>query len=191
MQILIKTDKSNGCHLFLSGRKNWLRKIYSALVEADWNMITEICKQRMNLHALLWLFLEAGSAIHGLREQSCHPWGRTAIPAPSLLPKLHLLTAAMVLSAGRWALARCDLCRLQMWVWSHQPCLSKSAVEFAGDELLGLSLAVCVVQEGGTHKAEWWKQPRSAAVWQGDRAGAAHRELAVVTDDRSVGALFV
>lgn len=66
----------------------------------------------------------------------------------------------------------------------------QSAPEVAGDDLLGLRLAVCAVQEGG-HRAGWWEQPGSAAVCQGDRAGAAHGELALGTADSSVGALFV
>lgn len=40
-------------------------------------------------------------------------------------------------------------------------------------------------------QAEQWKQPHSAAVWQRERTGAAHREVAVVTADGSVGTLFV
>lgn len=128
--------------------------------------------------------------------------GRTATPAPSLLSKLLCCTCqelawCSLLADGLWpdVIPRADLYRLQMWVL-RLVIISPVSPKSSGDcwEWAPWFEPGSLCCAGGwpmPAQAEWWKQPRSAAVWQGDRTGAAHRELAVVTDDRSVGALFV
>lgn len=157
MQILIKTDKSNWCHLFLSGRKNWLRKIYSALVEVGWNTITEICEHRMNVQFCCFLRQDQPSMSWVSRAVA-----RGAGQQSQLLSKLAWCSLLWpdvipdVISAG---------CSCEHWGWHSSALSLQSALQIAG-----MSCSAWAWQFVWCRRvahARVLEQPRSAAVWQG------------------------
>lgn len=159
MQILIKTDKSNWCHLFLRGRKKLTKK---NLFCPCWSWLK--CDY-WNLWAQNGVPCSAFAVSWG---RISHPWLERAELLPMGAGQQSQLPACSqsccVALAESWLGALCwqmgfgqmwshklifTDCRCEWWGWYSSALSLQSALEIAENELLGLSVAVCVVQEGG------------------------------------------